>query len=1178
MKKILLRKLGIVLAVFIGVTNANSQILLSESFDGLTFVPVGWTNLLTSGGNNWTRVTAGTFPTQAPHSGAGEAKFDSYNVNGGVRSIVTPSLDFSAAGTKQVSFWMYRDNGYLSTADKIDVFVNTANNLTGATNIGTVARAINIAPIVAANGWYQYTFLVPTTFSTTTNYVFFRGTSAFGNNTFIDDITIKNYSVTVSACAYDYITNVTFSTINRTSACDVYTVYATPNPTVMQGQTYTLSVNTGGDSEGIRAWIDYNGDGLFDNLIGSELVLGPAYLGVPLASYSIAVTIPVGATPGVTRLRVRSNYHAAPLDAAGPQLYGEVEDYLVTIVASPVPQNDLCVNAILMTVPSTTTGTTAFATLEVPAPVPCLTPLTQPGVWYKVIGNGNKFGVDLCTTSTWDSRVFVFTGACGAWLCKTDNDDSGPLCVGAAASATWCSVVGVTYNILVTGALLSNTFDIAITQTAVVAPVISIAASSSPICNGASSILTASGATTYSWSTGATTSSISVTPSVSAVYSVSGTSQCSTAGVQSFSLTVNPNPTITVNSGAICIGSSFTMVPGGASTYTYSSGSAVVTPVSNTTYTVTGTSAAGCTGTSSAVSSVTVNSMPLVTVNSGTICSGSLFTMVPSGCTTYSYSSGSAVVSPTTTTTYTVTGSLAGCVGTSTAVSSVTVNPNPAVTVNSGAICSGQSFTMVPAGASTYVYSGGSAVVSPTTNTSYTVIGTSSVGCTANAVSTVTVNAAPILTVNSGSICSGNSFTMVPAGATSYTYSGGSAIVSPSVTTSYTVSGSNGGACVSNVVNTITVTATPVIIASSGAVCTGGSYTIIPTGATTYTYSSGSAVVTPTATTSYTVSGSNGSCQSSSVLTVTVNPTLSFSANSGSVCTGSTFTMTPSGASSYTYSSGSAAVTPTATTTYTIVGVNAVGCFGTQICTVTVNSLPTVSATTSSTILCSGASVVLTASTTAATTTYTWSSGATTMSTSVSPTVLTVYTVNVKDSITTCGASASLTVNVNPSPAVSATTSNSLICVGESAILTATTTAATLTYTWDSGATTMTTAVSPTVLTVYTVNVTDSISTCGASATVTVDVSPCTGINELASNSISIYPNPSYGFVKIILAPQFINKSSVAIYDALGKLIVTQELGSEVNSLNITELKNGMYIYKVLNNSNVVKIGKIVKQ
>ena len=66
---------------------AKGQVYLAtESFDGATFVPTGWTNFLTSGTSTWTRVTAGTFPTCAPQSGAGMAKFNSYDFPGtGVR-------------------------------------------------------------------------------------------------------------------------------------------------------------------------------------------------------------------------------------------------------------------------------------------------------------------------------------------------------------------------------------------------------------------------------------------------------------------------------------------------------------------------------------------------------------------------------------------------------------------------------------------------------------------------------------------------------------------------------------------------------------------------------------------------------------------------------------------------------------------------------------------------------------------------------------------------------------------------------------------------------------------------------------------------------------------------------------------------------------------------------------
>ena len=66
----------------------------------------------------------------------------------------------------------------------------------------------------------------------------------------------------------------------------------------------------------------------------------------------------------------------------------------------------------------------------------------------------------------------------------------------------------------------------------------------------------------------------------------------------------------------------------------------------------------------------------------------------------------------------------------------------PTITVNSGVICAGQSFTINPTGANTYTIQGGSAVVSPSINTTYTVIGTSTAGCVSQAFATssLTVN------------------------------------------------------------------------------------------------------------------------------------------------------------------------------------------------------------------------------------------------------------------------------------------------------------------------------------------------------------------------------------------------------------------------------------------------------
>ena len=204
----------------------------------------------------------------------------------------------------------------------------------------------------------------------------------------------------------------------------------------------------------------------------------------------------------------------------------------------------------------------------------------------------------------------------------------------------------------------------------------------------------------------------------------------------------------------------------------------------------------------------TLNS-PTLTVNSGAICAGQNFTINPNGANTYTIQGGNAVVSPSINTTYTVIGtSAAGCISQAVATSSLIVNPNPIITVNNGTICSGKNFTINPTGASTYTIQGGSAVVSPTSNANYTVVGTSTAGCVSQsfATSSLIVNANPTITVNSGAICSGESFTINPNGANTYTIQGANAVVSPTSNASFTVAGTSTAGCVSQAVATSSLT------------------------------------------------------------------------------------------------------------------------------------------------------------------------------------------------------------------------------------------------------------------------------------------------------------------------------------------------------------------------------------
>lgn len=94
---------------------------------------------------------------------------------------------------------------------------------------------------------------------------------------------------------------------------------------------------------------------------------------------------------------------------------------------------------------------------------------------------------------------------------------------------------------------------------------------------------------------------------------------------------------------------------------------------------------------------------------------------------------------------------------------------------------------------------------------------------------TITQPAPLNISVNQGSVCAGNSFTLNPSGALSYSYSSNTPVVSPTVTSSYTVTGFSDAGCPSKAVVTITVNALPLISlsASQNQMCTNGNQIIL---------------------------------------------------------------------------------------------------------------------------------------------------------------------------------------------------------------------------------------------------------------------------------------------------------------------------------------------------------------
>lgn len=195
--------------------------ILSEGFDATTFPPNGWTNTRISGSANpgtWQRITTGTNPTAAPHSGAGMAFYNSYIwSNGNASDLSTPVLDFSA-GTYEVSFWMFRDTGQANKYDSLGVYVDTNTTSAGATLLGKINRSSALSPSENSQGWYQYKFAIPARFNGLRNHIIFKATSDFGNRIYIDDIVVGRIGPSAP----------TFITAGNDSICigDSVTLYA----------------------------------------------------------------------------------------------------------------------------------------------------------------------------------------------------------------------------------------------------------------------------------------------------------------------------------------------------------------------------------------------------------------------------------------------------------------------------------------------------------------------------------------------------------------------------------------------------------------------------------------------------------------------------------------------------------------------------------------------------------------------------------------------------------------------------------------------------------------------------------------------------------------------------------------------------------------------------------------
>ena len=246
-------------------------------------------------------------------------------------------------------------------------------------------------------------------------------------------------------------------------ACGSITTF----PSVAPGGAILLSGNNFGatDGEGFGAlvsWEAFTLTGCTDLLTIDYCASTPArtnaftnlFVGCPQSAGFIPATTAVLSCPnGGASLTYASlpagTYYIGVMNQAGA-----TGPYGINVIAGaacpPPPANDECASATPIACGDVLSGTTVNAT-SAGAPASLCNGFlnnTSGGVWYVAENLCGSVSATICgTLPTWDSKIAVYSGSCGALVCVTTDDDfCAPL-----SQATWTADVNETYYIYVLG-------------------------------------------------------------------------------------------------------------------------------------------------------------------------------------------------------------------------------------------------------------------------------------------------------------------------------------------------------------------------------------------------------------------------------------------------------------------------------------------------------------------------------------------------------------------------------------------------------------------------------------------------------------------------------------------------------------------------------------------------------
>ena len=731
------------------------------------------------------------------------------------------------------------------------------------------------------------------------------------------------------------------------------------------------------------------------------------------------------------------------------------------------------------------------------------------------------------------SACFLGSGVLSVSLNSNTNTLvwAGPAILSPPSNATVAIGAAGVYSVTITNSLGCSG---AATYNIPASPVISAALSSNSMCSMANNnspttiSITPSGANSYTLLTSAGFTASSVAPwlcsrsgtmqsllSIATATVIGLTGQCSGSTTISFSIIPNPTIIITPSVSAICFGASRILTVFGASSYSWlpstglssmSNVSVNANPSASSLYSVYG-SVNGC---NSSIVSSNLSVLPLPTVfanpASATICSGFNATLSASGtASSYTWSSSAAAtgmlsaivsVNPVSLTSYTVTGSLNGCVNSATAVVITVAPPVLSMILSENTVCaqpingSPNAITLAAQGASTYTLLPGLgySVISPFTSpmtifsnapqgnifiATATLLGSNGF-CQVSSQKSFSIIPNPIISSlpSTAIICPGESKVFNVSGATSYSWSainvgqnftfGNTINTSPTITTVYSVIGEQAGCLSTAMANILNVSGLPniSIVAASSTVCAGtkvvlkvngnaDAYNWVP--ASGLSSASGPTVVaSPQASQVYTVIGSLNTCTTAAVTSISLiaSPSIAVQASSYTICSGASVNLYASGAFTYNWSQ-STGTNPTLgqhiivsllrSTTFSVQGSNGL-CSGSNTVHIKTIPIPNVLVEASAYQLCLGGTANLKA---IGAQQYNWSpsiglsniAGAEVIAKPIVSTTYTITGINFEGNLS-CVQQVNYPVIVVPTAQV-VVGGDKKICMGESAVLTA---------------------------------------------------------------------------------------------------------------------------------------------